>query len=79
MNRSITSKEIEQAVKNFATKKSPEPNDFTGKCYLGSMPIIFKLFQKLFLVHPEEEGTLPNSLTMPALPLYQSQITTLLE
>ena len=26
-------KEIEQAIKNFATKKSPETNDFTGKYY----------------------------------------------
>ena len=66
VNKSITSKEIESAIKNFTAKKSPEPDSFTGEfsqTLNESMPIIFKLFQKI-----GEEGTLPNSFTMPALP-----------
>ena len=30
-SRPITSKEIKSVIKNLSTKKSPEPDDFTGE------------------------------------------------
>ena len=33
LNRSITGKKIESVIKNLTTKKSPGPEDFTGKFY----------------------------------------------
>ena len=33
LNRSITSMEIETAIKNLPTFKSPEPDDFTDEFY----------------------------------------------
>ena len=60
ITRPITGNEIETAVKNLSTNKSPGPHGFTGKFYQTFReeltPILLKLFQK-----NAEEGTLPNS------------------
>ena len=61
MNIPNPSTEIESIIKKLSTKKSPGPEDFTGKFYQPSReefaPNLLKLFQKI-----AEEGTLPNSL-----------------
>ena len=61
MNIPNPSTEIESIIKKLSTKKSPGPEDFTGKFYQPSReefaPNLLKLFQKI-----AEEGTLPNPL-----------------
>ena len=60
MNRPITSIEIETAIKNLQTNKSPGPDGFTGEFYQTFReeltPILLNLFQNI-----AEGGTIANS------------------
>jgi hypothetical protein len=67
LNRSITQKEIEAAIKSLPKKKSPGPNGFTAEFYqtFKKEPIS----TNLVMFHEiEREGTLPNSF-------YEASIT----
>ena len=77
MNRPITSTEIETAIKNLPTNKSPGPDGFTGEFYQTFSeeltPIILKLFQNI-----TEGGTLSNSfyeVTITLIPKPDKDIT----
>uniref|UniRef100_A0A3Q2HUS6 RNA-directed DNA polymerase n=1 Tax=Equus caballus TaxID=9796 RepID=A0A3Q2HUS6_HORSE len=67
LNRPITRKEIETAIKNIPKNKTPEPDGFPGEFYQtfreDLIPILFKIFQKI-----REGQTLPNTF-------YEANIT----
>jgi hypothetical protein len=67
MNRSITQKEIETAIKSLPKKRNPGPDEFTAKFYQTFkeelIPMLLKLFHEM-----EWEGRLPNSF-------YEANIT----
>ena len=48
INRPITNNEIETAIKNLPTNRSPGPDGFTGELYQTFREASTSLFSKLF-------------------------------
>ena len=48
INRPITNNEIETAIKNLPTKRSPGPDGFTGELCQTFREVLTPLFSKLF-------------------------------
>ena len=63
LNRSISSNEIEETIKNLPSKKSPGPDGVSAEFYGTFKEELIPVFHDI-----EKEGTLPNSF-------YEANIT----
>jgi hypothetical protein len=72
LNIFITHNELEAAIKNFPTKKSPGPYGFSAEFYQAFkeelMTTLIKIFHEI-----EREGTLPNSFYEASITLHPKQ------
>jgi hypothetical protein len=66
LDRSLTQKEIEAAIKSVSKRKSPGPDGFFIEFYQTFKEELISIFLKLF--HDIKiEGTLPNTFLKPIL------------